>query len=438
MVKEGLSIGFKLLPFISEDQMLGIMNSQLNDLWPDARRFLEKLLVVSKRKFQDASPNCREKALTGFLANTLLYGIPRRDKYRDEHGYTPPLTILISPSMRCNLHCFGCFASEYNKADDLDISLVDRVFTEGKDMGVYFYTVLGGEPFIREDLFDLYEKHNDAYFQVFTNGTYIDEKMADRIAKAGNLYIAFSIEGLEEYTRKRRGPGVFEKIMRAMDLLRERGVFFGYSTMITRENNDLVQSDEFVDCMVNKGCIMGWYFAYVPVGRTPRPELMPTPEQRINRIKRLREIRATKDIVVSDFWNDGPIARGCIAGRKYIHINNTGEVEPCVFCHFATENIKDKSLGEIFASDFFREIRSRQPYTENLMRPCMIIDSPQVLREVVAKTGAHPTHPDAQKIIEPELAASLDQYAQQYAELCAPAWTEYIDVEYDGVLTHGA
>ena len=123
--------------------------------------------------------------------------------------------------------------------------------------------------------------------------------------------------------------------------------------------------------------------------------------------------------------NDGPYVDGCIAaGFRYLHVISNGDVEPCVFCHFAVDNIREKTLVEVLSSPFFEAIRSRQPYDDdNLLRPCLIIDHPAVLRELVAEYGAHPTHPGADKLLN-ELAAGLDEYARRMKEIYDPLWEE--------------
>jgi hypothetical protein len=111
------------------------------------------------------------------------------------------------------------------------------------------------------------------------------------------------------------------------------------------------------------------------------------------------------------------------AGKEYLHVNVNGDVEPCVFVHFAADNVKEKSLREILKSDFFTTLRSQQPFDKNLLRPCMIIDHPQVLREAVRKCGARPTHPGAEIIIT-ELGEFLDRLSQDYGRLADEAWAE--------------
>ena len=80
-------------------------------------------------------------------------------------------------------------------------------------------------------------------------------------------------------------------------------------------------------------------------------------------------IRNTRPLLVADFWGDGTLTGGCLSGgRKYIHINNKGDVEPCIFAHFATDNIKDKPLIDCLCSDFFNDLRRMQPFGKNLLR----------------------------------------------------------------------
>ena len=77
---------------------------------------------------------------------------------------------------------------------------------------------------------------------------------------------------------------------------------------------------------------------------------MLTPAERNEFRVGIDRIRDTKAIFPVDFWGDAPWVKGCIAGKHYIHINNEGWVEPCIFTHFATDNIRDVSLMEAFKS----------------------------------------------------------------------------------------
>ena len=393
--------------------------------YPEGREFLTTILLLAKRHLKRMSPAVQKSTLN-FIANALVKGDAKRSHFREETGFDPPILMVISPTMRCNLNCYGCYAGKYLTKDDLGLGTLERLLFEAEEMGVYFITISGGEPFmLGEDLLRIMEKHPSILFQVYTNGTLIDRKVARRLAGVGNVYPCISVEGFEEETDARRGKGVYKKILRAMDDLREEGVVFGFSATATRENNELIVSEKFVDFYREMGCLIGWYFHYVPVGKEPGVELMPTAEQRIFRRRELIERRARHDILLADFWNDGPLVGGCLAGgRRYLHINSDGEVEPCVFVHFAVDNIKNKSLKDILQSPFFTRIRERQPYDENLFRPCMIIDVPEVLRDVVTACGAHPTHAGAEAVIE-DFATEIDNYSESYRELADPEWRDY-------------
>ncbi len=429
--KGAVRAGMKILPLVSDETLLKFSRRKIAEVpWPEGRDFMERLLVFGKRAISEASENCRQKAAMNFFYNFLVVGYVKRKAFGQEHGFRPPYLLVISPTMRCNLHCYGCYAGSYAKAD-LDLDTVCRVIDEAKSMGAYFIVISGGEPFAWPHIYDLFERQHDAFFQVYTNGSLIDEGAAKRLSELGNVVPCISVEGFEDETDRRRGKGAFKAIMRAMDALRENGVIFGFSATATRENNDFVVSDEFVDFYEKKGCFIGWYFNYIPIGRKPDIDLMPTPEQRIYRRRRLLQLRSERRIVLADFWNDGPLTGGCIAGgRSYLHINSNGDVEPCVFTHFALHNIKKTSLVDVLKSDFFRAIRKRIPYSDNYLRPCMIIDHPYVLREVVEKYGARPTHPGAEALLT-ELRSDLDRYAAAYGKLADEEWYR---VEQEGQL----
>jgi len=420
--KGAVKAGMKILPLISDETLLRFSRRKIAEVpWPEGQDFMERLLVFGKRALSDASENCRQKAAMNFFYNFLVVGYVRRKLFKEEHGFRPPYLLVISPTMRCNLKCYGCYAGSYAK-QELDLATVNRVIDEAKTMGAYFIVISGGEPFAWHHIYDLFEQQNDVYFQVYTNGSLIDEKVAERLAHLGNVVPCISVEGFEKETDERRGKGTFAAIMRAMDALRSNGVIFGFSATATRHNNDFIVSDEFVDFYEKKGCFIGWYFNYVPIGRKPNMDLMPTPEQRIYRRRRLLQLRSERRILLADFWNDGPLTGGCIAGgRSYLHINSNGDVEPCVFAHFALHNIKQTRLIDVLRSDFFRAIRERIPYSENYLRPCMIIDHPHILREVVTKYGARPTHPGAEALLE-ELKPDLDRYAAAYGRLADEEW----------------
>jgi len=382
-------------------------------------------LEIARRILQESNVKQRE-AIVHFLINQFLEGTNRRKEFGLKTGYYPPRAMLISPTMRCNLHCYGCYAGDYSRKDELKAEEIHRILNEAEEMGIHLVIVLGGEPFLREDLFEIYKEHPRMIFHVFSHGGFLDEETVEKIARLGNVSPAISLEGYEAETDQRRGKGHFQKVMRGMALLREAKVLFACSLTQTRENTDILAGDDFIDFLIEKGAVLIWYFMCLPVGRNPGIQWMPTPWQRDQLRQALARFRATKPLLFVDFWNDGRLTHGCMAGgRMYFHINAHGDVEPCVFCHFASDNIKGKSLLEVLDSPFFKEIRSRQPYLNNLLRPCMLIDRPEIGREMVSRPGVYFTHPGAE-IFFSHLSESIDQYAMEYGTIADPVWEEIL------------
>ncbi|MEW6377909.1 MAG: radical SAM protein [Thermodesulfobacteriota bacterium] len=378
-------------------------------------------LEIAQRILRESNLKQRE-TLIHFLVDQFLEGTNQRKAFEQRTGYYPPRAMLISPTMRCNLNCYGCYAGDYSKEGELEAEEIHRILKEAEGMGIHLIIVLGGEPYLRTDLFDIFREHPQMIFHVFTHGGFLDEVTVEKIVSLGNVSPAISLEGNEEETDGRRGKGHFQKVMRGMALLQEAKVLFACSLTQTRENTDILVSDDLIDFLVKKGAILIWYFMCLPVGRNPDIQLMPTPQQRDQLRQALIRFRATKPILFVDFWNDGRLTNGCMAGgRMYFHINAQGDVEPCVFCHFASDNIKGKSLLEVLDSPFFREIRSRQPYLKNLLRPCMLIDQPEIGREMVSWPGVFFTHPGAENFFS-HLSESIDQYAREYGSIADQVW----------------
>jgi radical SAM protein with 4Fe4S-binding SPASM domain len=430
-----------ILPMISEEGIMRIFDLGLKldrtgkysfviDRVKKMYREKHPATLLIDRVFHELSPNCRQSLLVDLFGNTLLSRSVKLDYY-NKTGIMPPYFFVISPTMRCNLNCIGCYAAKYPKTD-LPIKVVDRVFKEAREMGICFLTVTGGEPLLRNDLLELYKKYNDMYFQVYTNGTFINKEMATKISALGNVAPAIALEGFERETDFRRGKGTFNKVVDAMRNLKEEGAFFGFSAVPTRKNWEVLSSEEFVDFVIEQGCYFGWFFQYIPIGKKPDISLMMTPEQRCKFRERIGEIRKRKPIFLADFWNDGLYTNGCIAGgKKYFHINVNGDVEPCVFFHFAVDNIKEKSLKEVLSSDFFKTIQNMQPEIHNSLKPCMVIDNPQMLRKVCAKCKPRPTHPGAADLLrQSAVRKHLDLYAKRMDELTDGKWKEYSKLDW--------
>lgn len=436
--KELIKLVFRLLSFIPDTVLVWVINlverlGYARNLDKEEREELKTVKEAIRarhpwvrlvRGICSKSAKCRDKLIANIFVT--IYSREARKNFAQTQDSPAPFFFVISPTMRCNLRCIGCYAGSYDQREELSFDIIDRIFNDGKEMGIYFITVSGGEPFIRNDFLTLCRKHNDLYFQVYTNGTLIDERLAKEIANLGNIAVCISVEGFEEETDYRRGRGTFNKIIRAMENLEKEGVIFGISGMPTRYNASIFASEEFYKFYLDQGCSFCWLFQYIPVGRNPDVNLMATPEQRLAIRNKTREVRNKYPIFIGDFWNDGDFTKGCIAAGArggYFHINAKGDVEPCVFVHFAADNIKDiyqrgGHLSDALKSDFFQAIRAGQPFNQDHRIPCMIIDNPQCLRNIVEKTKPYPTSQEMEPLIcHPRIIEHLDNYAQQMREI---------------------
>lgn len=374
--------------------------------------------IFAKKLAEEIEPHCLRKLMECFFVNSMLDGIPRAHEVEEKYDCNVPWVILMDPTSACNLSCIGCWAAQYGHKYNLSYETLDSICRQGKELGVHFYIFSGGEPLVRKkDIIRLCQDHQDCYFFAFTNGTLVDDEFCREMQEVGNFSLAFSIEGDEEATDFRRGQGTYKKVIEGMERMQAHGLVFGYSACYHRYNTHNVISDEFVDDMIARGCRYAWYFTYIPIGKQAQTDLLVTPEQRAHMFKRINEIRATKPIFGMDFWNDGEYAKGCIAGgRRYLHINAAGDVEPCAFIHYSNVNIHETSLLEALQSPIFKAYRKRQPFNKNPLQPCPLLDNPERLVEMVKESGAKSTDMEAPEDVE-ELCAKTRAAACHWAPM---------------------
>jgi len=427
LVDHGLLFATELAARLPEKVLLRAAEPPLRRgiAWREGVDFLLRTIQILHRNWSSFHPNVRRRFVENIFGHMMLRGREKRRLCCEILG-DYPIIMVISPTMRCNLQCTGCYSANYSSQDCIPTERLDRLYTECEDLAIQFIVVSGGEPYLRKDTLDLFAAHPKLYFLTYTNATVIADKgLAGRIAELGNVLPCISVEGFEEQTDQRRGKGTHKKIVRAMREMKEAGALFGFSATPMRHNNDLLCSDPFIEYYVELGCRAGWYFNYIPVGRSPDLSLMPSPEQRLHRYHRIRAIRNKYDILAADFWCDGMLVGGCLSGgRTYFHINAQGGVEPCVFHQFHVDNINDKTLLECLNSAYMRDVRQCLREVENPLRPCPVIDNPWLLRELVGKHRPTPSQPGGENILTGEVAAGLDRYAAELKKIFDPVFDQ--------------
>ena len=390
---------------------------------PDNRwmRFINRVV-------DETDPHYAKMMLLNLGYEAFFRGTKMIRENRKKYNCNIPWLILFDPTMACNMHCVGCWSGTYGHKSNLSYEDMDKIVTEGKELGAHLYMMTGGEPTVRmNDIFKLAEKHNDCFFGLYSNSTLITDELAERVRELGNITFMLSIEGTPDTNDARRGEGHYAKVMNAMDILKKHGIVFGTSICYTRANIEAVTSDDFFHLLEEKGARFGFYFHLMPVGNNAAPELMPTVEQRENMIERIRFIRSPKsdiEFFPMDFQNDGEYVGGCIAGgRNYFHINSNGDAEPCVFIHFSNTNIHNNTILEMLQSPLFMAYHEGQPFNRNQLRPCPMLENPQLLREMVKATGAHQTNQESPEDVE-HLCAKCDDYAKEWAPVADRIWAE--------------
>jgi len=359
----------------------------------------------------------RKRSLQNFIINATLDGGVKQKTLSEKYNCNIPWAILMDPTAACNMRCKGCWASEYGNHMNLKYDVMDSIIQQGKQLGTYIYLFTGGEPLLRKgEIIHLCEKHPDCMFMAFTNGTLIDDDLCKEMLRVQNFLVAISMEGFEQANDARRGQGTYQKIKDKMEMLKAYRIPFGISTCYTSQNIDDVSSEEYFDMMIESGAFFVWFFHYMPVGGDADIRLLPSPEQREKMYVNIQKYRRTKPIFTIDFQNDGKYAGGCIAGgRKYLHINANGDIEPCAFIHYSDSNIHETSLLEAYRKPLFMAYHDRQPFNKNMFKPCPMLENPECIEEIIGETPVVNT-----ETVHPETVTQLCDKTRAYAA----AWSD--------------
>ena len=306
-------------------------------------------------------------------------------------GGFPPF-LFISVTNRCNLACQGCWVSPTEPPCDLGLDALDRIVADSNRLGTFVFGILGGEPLLHDGLLDLFARHRDSYFILFTNGTLLTPETTAAFRRVGNVTPLVSVEGREAVSDERRGGSdVYARTLRGLAACREQRLITGVATSLCRSNLAELAAPEFIDDLVRLGVHYLWYYLYRPVGPRPCLELALSADEILRFRRFLVDIRTRAPLLIVDSYWDAEGRPFCpsAAGLSY-HIGPAGDVEPCPPIQFARDRVDGEGGvgGAVQNSEFLRRFRE---FAGAATRGCVLMESPEKLRDFLAKEQARDT-----------------------------------------------
>ena len=315
-----------------------------------------------------------------------------KHRRRMKKGEFFPPFLYISIINSCNLRCQGCWVDVASKQQTIDLTAMNKLITEAKQQGNTFFGIVGGEPFMHPELFEILEAHPDCYFQVFTNGQFITDEKARRLFELGNVTPLISVEGNEIISDERRGRAdVYQRTLAGIENCLKHKVMTGVCTSLAKRNIDHLLTEKWVDRLIEMGVLYTWFHVYRPMGPDAKPELCLTPEQQRRARQFVVDMRAQKPIIIIDAYYDGEGQALCPAANGISHhINPWGDIEPCPIVQFSRESIHAKddsrSLFDKFTkSEYLADFRQ---LAQETTRGCIVLERPDLLQQLVERHGA--------------------------------------------------
>ncbi|MCS1410123.1 MAG: Sporulation killing factor maturation protein SkfB [Verrucomicrobia subdivision 3 bacterium] len=320
-----------------------------------------------------------------------MWSVERFKRRLKKGEYFPPF-LYISIINSCNLRCQGCWVDVAAPRNSIDLESMNRTIGDAKKHGNVFFGILGGEPFLHPELLDILAAHPDCYFQVFTNGQFITDKVAARLRELGNVTPLISIEGRKVVSDERRGKkDVLNKTLRGLDNALKYKVLTGVATSVCQSNIDDLLTETWLKELIQRGVHYVWFHSYRPVGPEMNTQLGLTQKQLVDVRRFVVEMRAKMPIGIIDAYYDDKGQALCpMASGVSHHVSPRGDIEPCPIIQFSADSIHDQrgAYETIRNSAFLADFRK---LSAESTRGCVILERPDLVKSLVEKHGARDT-----------------------------------------------
>jgi mycofactocin radical SAM maturase len=306
-----------------------------------------------------------------------------------KRGLDAPICLTWELTYACNLQCVHCLSSS-GQRDERELSTEEakKILDDLRDLQVFYINIGGGEPMVRRDFFELleYSVANGIGMKFSTNGAFIDEEKARRLAAMDYLDIQISLDGVDAATNDAvRGEGSYDMAIRAMENLKAANFGqFKISVVVTRHN--VSQLDQFKALADHYGAQLR-ITRLRPAGRGADTwhELHPTNAQQREIYNWL--LKHGENVLTGDsFFHLNALGESlpglnmCGAGRVVCLIDPIGDVYACPFVihdEFKAGNVRDEGgFAKVWKqSDLFLSLR--EPQSAGACASCGAFDACQ-------------------------------------------------------------
>ncbi len=269
----------------------------------------------------------------------------------------PPKIVEFEITLACNLRCIHCYCMAGAKAkDELTTDEIKRVMNDLKGMGIWAFDIVGGEPLLRPDLYELlsYAREIGLRVMINTNGTLVTERVVQRLKETNpDVLVGVSLDGPDPETNDFvRGKGSFEKAVKGIRLFVEWGFDPVILNVINKKNWN--KFEELLDLARELGVKKIYVDRFIPVGRgvQSRPYLDMSDEEWIRAIEHVRRVMDENEEEFTFYVEENITGDPCTAGITHASILANGWVVPCGHFRYNRElymgNVREKPFSEIW------------------------------------------------------------------------------------------
>ena len=302
-------------------------------------------------------------ALNEFKNNLIKKGLFTLDvvyiKNKKSAGLSTPLRISLNITKKCNLRCKHCFSDSGNvDLNELSTAEIFNLIDQMRDAGTFFLAIGGGEPLLRNDLFQVikYARENFIAVSIITNSLLINKEIAKKFNKLNLKTITVSIDGLEKTHDQLRGKGNFRKTINKIKILREYCHTATLAMRITVNSLNINKHNELIKIAEGLSLDLIRFTPILLLGRTKNnQDLLINQNEYIRFLKNTQNIKSKIKLELPNKkderkWFAPPSEFGCHCGKEVCWITQSGNFYPCIFFgdNFVAGNIKNEKFLDLW------------------------------------------------------------------------------------------
>ncbi|SMB79463.1 Radical SAM superfamily enzyme, MoaA/NifB/PqqE/SkfB family [Desulfonispora thiosulfatigenes DSM 11270] len=362
--KIGMLMNMSLNPKVTKD-LVKVYNILKEDKNFTLNKYIKMMLNILKGekivKFENKyvlssflPPFPSEAFITNVTASLSPHNIFTQQIYAKRSA---PISIYLCLTHKCPNNCLYCSAKNRKIAEELTTTEWIKVINDLQDMGTSIIGLTGGEPMVREDIYEIINAIDERSTAIlFTSGVNLTLEKAKRLKQSGLFSIGISLDSFDrnKHNANRNSDKAFDYALAALDNSRKAGLYTMVQTVVMKEDVDQDKLFQFFKFAGDKGAHEVKILEPILSGSLLTTEDIedilydPKTRQKLIEIQHKANEISGFPKITSFAYTESEEKYGCGAGTQHSYVSGDGHLYPCDFVPMNFGSVRDRGINHLW------------------------------------------------------------------------------------------